>query len=65
MMIHTPDGLIDVTAVQKRAAEQLAAGVITDDIKLAVGLLATMTEELESRECQIKDLRETMTYMRR
>lgn len=61
-MLRTPEGLIDVRAIQARAAEQLKAGVLTDDIKLSVGLLATLTDELESREEQLKDLRVTQIY---
>lgn len=58
MMLRTPDGTIDVRALQQRAAEQLAAGVVTDDIKAAVGLLAAVTDELESMHSQVENLRE-------
>ena len=64
MFLRTPDGVIDVNAVQKRAAEQLKGGVVTDDIKLAVGILATMTEEMDARDRMLDDLRETMTYLK-
>jgi hypothetical protein len=62
MLIRTPDGVVDVTAVQKRAAEQLKGGVVTDDIKFAVALLATVSEECEAQHNQNEALRETMTY---
>ncbi len=63
-MIRTPDGVIDVTAIQKLAAEHLKLDsvIVTDEIKMAVGLLATVTEELESHIERLEKMRVTMVY---
>lgn len=64
LFVRTPDGAIDVRAIQKRAAEDLRLDsvIVTDDIKIAIGLLATVTDELESREKQLEDVRVTHIY---
>lgn len=62
MRLRTPNGTIDVRAIQKRAAEQIPHFVVSNEIALAVGLLATVTDELESRIKQLEELRETMNY---
>jgi hypothetical protein len=64
MMLRTPDGFIDVRAIQKRAEEQIKSGsfVVSNEMVMAIGLLATVTDELEANQRQIEALRETMTY---
>lgn len=60
MMLMTPGGPIDLHAIQQRAASQLTAGQLTDDIKMAVGLLATVIDELNSQQQRIEALREVL-----
>lgn len=64
LLLLTPDGAIDVRAIQKRAADDLRLDsiIVTDDIKAAIGLLATVTDELEEREKRIEELRVTQIY---
>ncbi len=60
MMLRTPEGVIDVRRAQQLAAAQLHH--CTDEIKIAVGLLATMIDELEAALRRNEELRETMVY---
>jgi len=64
LLLRTPDGVIDVRAIQKRAVEDLKLDsiIVTDDIKMAIGILDTVIDELESREKRLEDLRVTQVY---
>lgn len=62
MLVRTPDGIIDVRAIQLRAADQLKSGVVTDDIKAAVGLLGTMVDEMDELQKRLDEMSATLIH---
>jgi hypothetical protein len=66
MMMLTPNGPVDLTALQERVAAQLKNCIfVTEDIKTMAELFSTLIEEMESKSKQLENLREDIEDVRR